>query len=231
MVTYITLIRLKASALTIRLGLFTNIFFLVLAGLALFNLYQSYVRTSYLGLILFVFLYLFFLSKKLLGVWVIVLLLGVALAAPTIQTIFLDVVQIQTGERSIDSLGSGRLFRWQYNLAAFMDLSLDKQLAGVGIRNPDGIRDSHSDVIHMLMITGAVGFFLFVMLHLLFLRAIFKLEQKEKYLFLAIFIAIFFMNFVSNSYFGRFGLTQMYLLLLTYLEIPKQARTDSKNVL
>lgn len=230
-VIYVTLAKLQGETGKRYITGGVKVLFIVVAGLALYLLYNSFVRTSILGLVIFTFLYLWFFNKKLLGVWTVALGITAVLAGPLLYLIFFDVVDVVVGDRTVERLGSGRLYIWSHNLSVFSSLSFDRQLAGVGIGNrvdamrfvegTDNVWNSHNDYLEVLMQTGIVGFILFMSIQILFIKRIQKMEGREKYIFVAFFAAISFMNFVSNSYVTRFGLAQLFFLIMTYVELPE----------
>jgi len=194
----------------------------------LFALYQSYVRTAWFGLLIFVIIFAYKYNKK----WVVAMLVGGLLvgflASPILKLVFHDVVEVTEGERETERIGSGRPYIWGHNLTVFSELTFDRQLAGVGIGNRDkifseqqgneNIWNSHNDFLEVMMQTGVVGFLLFAWLQLLVYRRIRALPSRDMYPFLAIFLTVVFMNFASNSYVVRFSVGQMFYMLLAYIE-------------
>jgi multisubunit Na+/H+ antiporter MnhG subunit len=215
----------------------TVVFFTVLSMLALYCLYNSFVRTCFLGLAVFVYYYLFRINKKaLIIITVAVGIIGV-MSAAVLYTIFFDMVDAAEGKTSAERFGSGRPYIWMHNLTEFSNFSLDRKLAGAGIGNRrnihssslgDDVWNSHNDLLEVLMQTGIIGFIIFIMMQFFMFQKIRRLEGREKYIFLALFFAVFFMNCVSNSYIVRFGLGQMYYIVLSYIELPihEQQQTD-----
>jgi O-antigen ligase len=205
--------------------------------LALYCLYNSFVRTCFLGLAVFVYYYLFRINKKaLIIITVAVGIIGV-MSAAVLYTIFFDMVDAAEGKTSAERFGSGRPYIWMHNLTEFSNFSLDRKLAGAGIGNRrnihssslgDDVWNSHNDLLEVLMQTGIIGFIIFIMMQFFMFQKIRRLEGREKYIFLALFFAVFFMNCVSNSYIVRFGLGQMYYIVLSYIELPihEQQQTD-----
>jgi O-antigen ligase len=207
---------------------------LTLSGLAIFCLYNSYVRTTLVGIGIFSFMYLFCVNRKLwLGAVGVAVMGGLALA-PKIATIFYDVAYVVEGERSATHLGSNRPNIWRNNIDAFLELSIDRKLAGVGIGNrgnPGGdeeIWNSHNDFLEVLMQTGIVGLILFLGIQVALLRGVRRLRGRERYLFLSLFTTVMVMNVASNSYVSRFGLAAMYYMLMAYIELPETTREGGK---
>ncbi|CCO24835.1 O-antigen ligase family protein [Maridesulfovibrio hydrothermalis] len=211
------------------------LFFITMGLFALYCLYKSYVRTCLLGLGVFVYYYLFKINKRLLLVLTGVLcLLGVLFAA-LLYTIFFDMIDAAQGKERADYFGSGRPYIWKHNLNEFSNLSLDRMLAGVGVgnRRAEGevtkkgvIWNSHNDFLEVMMQTGLVGLFLYLALQICIYRRIRRLEGKVLFVFLALFYAVNFMNFVSNSYVTRFGLGQLFYAVLAFIEIPDSTKKE-----
>lgn len=199
---------------------------LLVAGLAVYSLLMSQVRTAFVGIIVFGGAYFYFRSRKLFFAVAATGTVAAILSAPIlIPVLFPDVVQIQRGEADIDELGSGRLRIWSGNLEYFVRLPIDRQIAGVGLgnneANPIGL-DSHNDYLNLLLQTGVVGFILFAAIQVLLLRAILQLPRKDRNVFLALFIAVALMNLLSNSYISRFGLGQMFYMIMAYVELRRR---------
>jgi O-antigen ligase len=200
-----------------------------LVAVALYCLFQSQVRTTVVGLAVFTAIFLFNYNKKALVILVVLTSIGVTAALPVLIPRFApDLQRVEKGYEGEEGLGSGRPRIWSNNLDIFMNLPLDRQIAGAGIGNKDayggseGISDSHNDWFDVFMQTGIVGFGIYLALQLLFLRKILALIGKEKYVFLAIFVSVAIMNLVSNSYVNRYGLAQLYYILLSYIELNRQ---------
>ncbi len=204
-----------------------RVLFLVLGTAALYSLLMSQVRTTIVGLFVFLTYYLYVFNKRLLLLGGVTAIVVFAVMFPVIKPfLFPDLVMMEKEDGlMIESFGSGRPSIWADNLAYFSALPLDRQLTGVGVGNNEASSqglDSHNDYLDVLVGTGIVGFLLFMMLQVALLRAILKLERRDRYVYLSIFAAVFVMSFVSNSYVNRFGLAQMYYLLLVYVEMPKR---------
>jgi len=203
----------------------THIAFGVLAALALYCLYKSQVRTAIVGLIVFVSLYLYFFNKKLLIVGATTLIVVAVLLLPYWMPVLLpDVWLIETGrDQSLMGLGSGRPTFWLSDITQFFALPFDQLLAGVGIGREYHQQDldlmGHSDWLEILTNTGIVGFILFATLQVLMLRAILKIKGREKFIFLAMFCSVNVMMLVSNSYVWRIQVSQLYFMMLAYIEL------------
>jgi len=214
-----------------KLGRITTVGLIGLISAALYCLYFSQVRTATLGLLVFVIIFLFAYNRKLLTVFVVAGSIAAVVSLPIlIPRFFNDFVMVQEGKWDSEEFGSGRPRIWQNNLEIYAGMPIDRQLAGVGIGNKwglggeEGIMDSHSDFLDVLIQTGVIGFLLFILIQVLFIKKIVSLPREEKYLFVAIFVAVAIMNVISNSYVTRFGLAQLYYLLIAYVELVSRQR-------
>ncbi len=209
---------------------FFFVFSCMISVFALYCLYKSYVRTCFFGFMLFIYYYLFRVNKKLLAFLSLVMGVILILSAAVVYTIFFDMVDAVKGPDK-SQFGSGRPLIWKHNIEAYASQPLDGILAGVGVGNINAhinlrlksgdVLNSHNDFLDVLTQTGLVGFFLFMGFQFCLFQKIRQLEGRERYVFLALFLTVTFVNFVSNSYVTRFGLGQMFYALLAYIELPE----------
>ncbi|NOS79467.1 MAG: O-antigen ligase family protein [Nitrospira sp.] len=209
---------------------------LLLCALAFYCLGHGHVRTVYVGLLLFFSTFVLLYSKK--G-FVICGTIGIAVAVaalPFLNSVFFDVTEVFSGHRGVEEAGSGRPMIWNHNLGIYSELPIDRQLAGVGIGNfmanpfsdihasskltMNHVWNSHNDFLEMLIEIGAIGLLLTAILYVRIGSAIFRMRGIERSAFLAFFTAVVAMNFLSNSYIARFGLAQMFFMVLVYVERP-----------
>lgn len=208
--------------------LFERLFLLVLALASAYCLYMSQVRSAILGLIAFGLIFLFFQNRKAL------LFGGTAAVVVAISTFSYwyaaMLPEAVTAERGIEvkatDWGSGRPNFWLNDLRIYARLPLDQKLGGVGIgaRGEYSVTDEeiigHSDWLELLTQTGIVGFLLFAALQVLILTKILRVPGRERYLFLSVFLAVNFMMLVSNSYAWRIQVSQLYYMILAFIELP-----------
>jgi len=212
----------------------------MLSVFALYCLYKSYVRTCFFGVLIFVYYYLFRVNKRLLALLSAIMGVVLILSAAVLYTIFFDMVDsAKNPDKS--QFGSGRPVIWMHNVEEFVSQPLDGILAGVGVGNINShirsrreqvgdMLNSHNDFLDVLTQTGIIGFFLFIAFQFSLFLKIRMLEGRERYIFLALFLTVTFMNFVSNSYVTRFGLGQMFYAVLAYIELPEhKVRRQEKS--
>jgi O-antigen ligase len=215
--------------------LFENVALGSLGIAAVYCLYQSQVRTAILGLLMYGGMYLYWYNKKLLVFGVGAL----ALAATVSVSYWLPALVPESAmiERGIEldtlDIGSGRGRFWLNDIKVYAGLPIDQQLAGTGI----GARGEfskgqtiygHSDWLEILTQTGLVGFVLFAVLQVLILRAILRISGKERYAFLSLFVAVNFMMASSNSYVWRIQVSQLYYMILAFIEVrPRSSDHES----
>lgn len=227
-------VRFRSSSAAPRGGglLMEKILFGGLAAVALYCLYMSQVRSAVVGLMVFAAMYLYFVNRKLLVMG------AVALGVLTVVTIPYWVPallpEFAMRERGIEvdtmDLGSGRPNMWLNDLKVFADAPIDQKLAGLGIgnrgarsgdaRNANFVIYGHNDWLELLTQTGVIGVALFAWLQIAILRRILRLPLRDKYLYLALFSAVNVMMVVSNSYAWRIQVSQLYYMILAYIEAP-----------
>lgn len=223
---------------------FKHAILFVMALLALYCLYKSQTRTVYVGLLAFFMIWLYRNNKKLLMLFSIVFVVTLLAFAPLLKTVFFDVLEAVEGKRDIEDAGSGRPYIWKHNLNIYKNLSIDRQIAGVGIGNTathvggtgsvsgtkDVVWNSHNDYLEALMETGAVGFLLQLTLYFLIYKRIKRISTKEAAVYEGMFLAIVLMNILSNSYISRFGLAQIFFMVMVYIELPSAAKDKIMKV-
>ena len=79
------------------------------------------------------------------------------------------------------------------------------------------------------METGAVGFILQLLWYILIYKKIKKIKSKEVSVYKALLWAVVVVNSISNSYLSRFGLAQLFFMLLVYIELPDRENNTTKN--
>lgn len=217
----------------------TNFFYLLLLTAAFYCLYKSYVRTAYIGLLVFFALFVYKYNKKLFVLSSAAFLAGVLILMPLVKVIFLDVTEVVQGDRGIEKIGSGRPTLWIHNLTEFSKSDISQQLMGMGIGNrarlgttkigEETVYNSHNDWLEVMMQTGLGGLFIFTLIQFFIFKAILRIQGKERIVFLAFFLSVCVMNFISNSYVVRFGIAQVYYMILSYIESPAIVNNNTKN--
>lgn len=232
MVAYVILSKHGTEYLTIKMTRAKYVAFSLMGMVALYCIYQSQTRTVIVGLLLFSVICLYFYNKKALGVFSALLFASVIAFASIYVTVFYDVVnekgEVKTAE--LEKSGSGRPIIWKHNFEIFMNTSLVSNMIGVGIGNYEGnqrrqpgreqIWPSHNDWLSIMLEAGIIGFVIVVWLYLAILSRVLMFPGREKYVFLAIWVAVVFMNFSSNSYLSRVSIAQLFFMLFVYLDIP-----------
>ena len=206
-----------------------------IAALALVCLYYSYARTPMLGLAIFGTSYLYFLSKRVFLAWLIAATIAVLTVIP-LDVLFYDFQEVSEHELAErGGSASGRAEMWEHSITEFGKLPLDRMIGGVGIGNLDRAAartgeqfiDSHNEFLNVLTQTGIVGLGIFLVIQILILKRILDLQGHERYVFLALFLAVTFMNFVSNSYVSRFGIAQLFYVIIAYIDNPRLGSRQS----
>jgi len=207
----------------------------VMAGLSLYCLYMSQVRSAVLGLLVFAATYLYFVRRAMLVYGAIATAIVAAGTVPYwLPALLPEVAMMQRGiELDVMDLGSDRPRYWLNDLTVFADLPLDRKLGGVGIgaiaEHSVGPRlYGHNDWLQILTQTGLVGLVLFFALQAAVLRRILRSHPEERALFLALFCAVNIMMLVSNSYVWRIQVSQLYYMILAFIEIRDPRRKSAE---
>jgi O-antigen ligase len=214
----------KNHAISTRLE---NTLFGLLGIVALYGLYMSQVRTAVLGFLTFISVFLYAVNKKVFLIGAATLVF-VAIATSSYWLMAFNP-ELGAEERGVEvdvmDLGSGRPNLWLHDIRVFAERPIDAKLAGTGIGNRAGIGEAegqvygHNDWLELLTQTGLIGLALFATLQILIFKKILRMEAKEKYAFLALFVAVNLMMFVSNSYVWRIQVGHLYYMMLAYIEI------------
>lgn len=206
---------------------------IVLALLALYCLWMSQVRTALLGLMVFAGVYLFYRNRRLLVLGTVAITVITIVMFPILKPYLLpDVVMMEKTSGDVELIGSGRPAFWKNNLDLFADLPLDRQLAGAGVGHNRlaGFIDSHNDILDLLIQTGIIGLSIYLALQIVILRRLLQLRGMEKHMFVALFTTVFIMNLASNSYIARFGLAQMYYIVIAFVDIRLSPRVRRSSL-
>jgi O-antigen ligase len=195
-------------------------------------LFHTHARTLYVGLGVFLFVTLFFYSKKALALSVIFIIALVAYFSEAVGIIFFDFVDPQYTGEHFERAGSGRLTVWTESLDAWRNAPFLNQLTGMGLGNTDTVRahgtiedavrpygDPHNDWLFALMSLGLLGVGILVGLLASILRAILRIDGKEKFAFLGLFAAVIVMNLLSNSYISRVTMAQLFFMVMVYVDL------------
>jgi O-antigen ligase len=193
----------------------------------MYCLYMSSVRSALLGLLTFLAIYTYATNRKQFVIGGGVLVLVAAVTSPYWLERFNPELGAEERGVKVEVLdyGSGRPRLWLNDLRVFADRPIDEMLAGAGIGNRSG--DSaggtvygHNDWLEMLTQTGLIGFLLFATLQAVILRKILRMHGNDRYRFLGFFAAVNIMMLVSNSYAWRIQVSQLYYMMLAFIEIP-----------
>jgi O-antigen ligase len=218
-----------------RVRLPTKVVFGFLAAVALYCLYMSAVRSALLGLLTFTVIFLYFNNRKALLAVTATLVVVASLTVPFWLPALLPEIDMRNRGIEVDdmSLGSGRPRIWLNDITVFYERPIDEQLAGAGIGNryqEDSEVRGHNDWLEMLTQTGIVGFLLFAALQFAILRRILRMEGKDKWAFFALFAAVSLMMLVSNAYAWRIQVSQLYYMILAFIELPMSRSIKDNRV-
>lgn len=194
---------------------------------ALYCLYMSQVRSAALGLLTFFAIYLFHTNRRILIIGASMFVVVAVLSVPYWLPRMAPELFFSEGETTALDIGSGRPRLWLNDINVFLRLPIDQQLAGAGVGASEGVGDGdvllgHNDWLQLLTQTGIVGFALFFAIQVAIFRRVRTLQGTERHLFFALLIAVNVMMLVSNSYVWRIQVSQLYYMILAFIEIPRQ---------
>lgn len=189
---------------------------------ALFNLYKSYARTAYIGLLLF--LLVFLLGKRrffVIGIGFI-FLVAYILYSNFVSRVFFDVIQGIENSHKLENMGSGRIWIWTNIVNHFFNLPLLEQFIGTSFSPETGIYKSlymgnaHNDYLAHLLSFGYIGLGLYLCMYSFIFFHVVKsrVPINVKIVFLGFLVAVAVMNGLSNSYVSRFELSQYFWFLM-----------------
>lgn len=187
------------------------VYFLCL--IAVFDLLKTYTRNVFIGFYILLFCYLIGRRNYKLLLAITLGSILVAINSSTFWEMIYDFVDVFQGKRDLVYMGSGRIGIWTRFLGAFFDLPFPNQVLGAGVTR---IAASHNDFLSLMFSFGVVGFFIYVSFIMKVFFDILKscIERKLKYTFLGFMLAVFAMNFASNSYISRVELAQYFFLVI-----------------
>ena len=199
-------------------------FFIILTAiitlLALYCLLKSYVRTAFVALFLMMIVYLKYYSKILLSLFIMLTIVIGSINYDKIMVVFFDVADAVGHEESIEKAGSGRPQIWKYNIDILNQGGIVAWIAGVGFRGgSSGSQyfssiNSHNDYLDLVMQSGLVGLLLYIILTVLLYKRSFKLPNRYRGIFQGILVYAVTANMLSNSLIDRFGLAQLFFMLM-----------------
>jgi O-antigen ligase len=207
----------------------------LIVALAVFSLIKSNVRTVMIGLVVFFGVLVWLRNRRWFAVYAGGLV-AVWLLSGYVQTVFWDATRGKGVGSAVEMAGSGRPFIWGHNLRMYMDLPFDQQITGLGVGNEIGVMpangvitseyrfrawESHNDYLSALMELGIVGFALVVWIYYLLFQHARSAPVPVRPYYLALLVAVIAMNFLSNSYLNRFGLGQLFVMVMVGLDVAR----------
>ncbi len=207
----------------------------VMVPIALFSLFKSNVRTVMIGLVVFFGVLVWLRNRRMFALYAGGLM-AVWLLSSYVQTVFWDATQGKGVGTALEMAGSGRPFIWEHNLRMYAALPFDQQITGLGVGNEIGVMpangvitseyrfrawESHNDYLSALMELGIVGFVLVIWIYYLIFQQARAAPVPVRPYFLALIVAVAVMNFLSNSYLNRFGLGQLFVMIMIGLDVAR----------
>lgn len=201
---------------------YKKLYIYIIILLSIYSLYFSVVRTAWFGLIIFLTLYIFYINKKMFILFITTLIVLIYAFTPVFISIAPQTIDSLQGNTDTTQMASGRPSIWMHNIEQFREFPLHNKLAGIGLgasAKNKNIWDSHNDFLDVLIQTGIIGMLLLLIFNVMIFVKIVSMSSSVKYVFLSMFISVLIMNVVSNSYISRFNISQMFFMLLTFIEI------------
>jgi len=236
---YIGLVRAWRGKGAWRTQKLTMLLCAVILPLAAYSLYKSNVRTVMVGIVVFFGVLLILRSRKYFALYAAGLV-AVWLFSSYVQAVFWDATKGKGIGTAVEMAGSGRPFIWKHNLGMYIDLPFEKQVTGLGVGNEIGIMpangiitseyrtrawESHNDYLSALMELGFVGLILVVWIYYLLFRYALATPGPSRPYFLALLVAVIVMNVLSNSYLNRFGLGQLFVMVMIGMDVARHTRS------
>lgn len=197
----------------------------ILFFLSVYTLWNTYVRSGILTLLLFWSTLLFFWRRKYFFILVILIVGFGILFSSTVQSIFWKA-DTWDRQRNLDTASSGRIKLWSHNLKLFTDSPLYKKMLGFGlgteskrvIGGEKEVWSSHNDFISLLMMLGVFGLLVYIFTNILLLYEIFITQGTYfvKIIFLSAIAASICTSMVTNGYVFRIEAGQLFWLIFGY---------------
>ena len=209
---------------------------------AVINIYKSYVRTVYIGLLTLAFFHLIGRRRYVLLATGLFIVLGMMAFSSSVQTIFFDVIDPFKGGQDImgmglGGMGSGRIGMWVDIIAKFFKLPFERYFLGGGVgvetlKSRSFFGASHNDFLSLLTSLGIIGLLLYLCILCSFFLDIVRsdLSRVFKYVFIGFLFGVSLMNFVSNSYISRFEMGQYFFLIMGMFYAFRDVTYDGTNV-
>lgn len=215
----------------------------LIVPLALYSLVKGNVRTVMVGLVVF-FGVLLWMRNRRLFVMYVASLVAVWTLSSYWQEVFWDATAGKGVGTAVEMAGSGRPFIWEHNLRMYFGLPFTQQVMGLGVGNEIGVMpangiitseyrtrawESHNDFLSALMELGIVGLLFVVYIYYLLVREAYRIQGPERIYFLALLAAVIVMNVLSNSYLNRFGLGQLFVMVMIGMDVSRQLRSSESS--
>ena len=187
---------------------------------SIYVVWNTYVRSAYVGIFIFWFVFLFFYNKK---IFKFLLFSCIPLMLIKKDSIFNIFFKTKTTEIDLFGASSGRTYIWKHNLKLFLGRPFYQKFLGSGLASEtahaiggyDEIWSSHNDWISLLMTVGLVGVIVYAGVLLSFTIKVLKSHSniKIKGFFIGS-VLLFLSTTMLTNYFGRLEVSQSFWLIL-----------------
>lgn len=222
---------LKAIILSVK-NRYINYALVLMLLISFYCIFKSYARSILLGFFILWSISLFGLNKKLFVIFLIIALITIFLNLEFLQQLF-----FKTNEIQIQTASSGRSYIWEHNIKLFFRYSFAEKILGRGIGvgaanvlgTEEEIWSSHNDYLHLLMHTGAMGLFLYLMIHFAIIKSVFygNIQKTIKYFYIGFIASIIFMNFATGVITYSLSTSQLFWMIIGFMSVFDNAQVKN----
>ncbi len=190
--------------------------------ISIYCLWNTYVRSGILSIIIFWGNFLFRWNKKVaLSICMLVVCLCIWKIS-SIESIFWKA-DTWDREKNIETASSGRTEIWAHNLEIFMNSPLYTKILGNGLGNEaeffvqkeDVIWSAHNDYLSILMLLGLAGLLIYLSIYfLLLIKIINSKKNLIQSMLLSMIVASLFTSMITNGYTFRFEAHQTFWIIV-----------------
>jgi O-antigen ligase len=201
---------------------------------SVYCLWNSYVRSAYVGFIVFWASYLFLYKKRYFIIFLSLFIIFFIWKLPDLKTIFM-----KTEEFSLNAASSGRMTLWTHNMFLFLDSPFYYKLLGHGIGSElktvygamDQVWSSHNDYLTLLMTVGIFGLILYLSIIIVLLKDIIysDVNKNIKAIFLSSVLSLLTTSMVTNSFIVRFEISQLFWIFMGCFYCHQSIHVDTDN--
>ena len=207
------------------------IIFLIIS--ALFCIFKSYTRTTWIGSFILINYYLYAKKKFYLIALILIVIIFFGVISNDVKKAFLDISEPLSGQDELRKIGSSRFGIWADIIDIIKANGFVRLILGLGLTEYSGITSyhksgsllaiSHNDFLGLLLTLGLVGISIYIASLIQIIYDITKspLHENKKSIFIGFIFSVLLMNFLSNSYISRIESAQYYYFIIGCFYIYK----------